>query len=239
LLVLSAVLILPIASAQAGAGAKPPNRGDVAAARALIAAQTHYFAAGLATRREAKADVAAAIAQIKHQCPNALPASLLDAGEAQRTVYKQLFTEGAIDIALAELQPVGDATTTDAEALDRIHFSKRGVNRDIRELARSQRAEVALAPSDLCGDIKVAADGGYMHVPPASTRFIDHVDNVLAGPAPSFNQLVDDVRPYVPTRHDAGAIKHLRALGIRYTSFVEGLGIDAGTKLADALSGSQ
>lgn len=238
LLVLAGALIIPIASAQAAARAKPPTHGDVAAARALIAAQTHYFAAGLATRREATADVDTSIAQIRAQCPNALPAKLLDGGETQRAVYKQLFTEGALDLALAVLQPIGDATTTEAEALDRIHFSRGAVNRDIRRLARSQRAEVALAPSDLCADIKVSADGGYMQVPPATTRFVNHVENVAAGPAPSFNQLVDDVQPDVRTRRDAAAVKHMRALGIRYTSFVEGLAVDAGSKLSDALGAS-
>jgi hypothetical protein len=234
-LVLAAVLILPNASAQADAKAKPPKRSDVAAARALVGAQTRYYAAGLATRREAGADANAVIAQVKAQCPHALPGTLVKGGPAQRTVYKQLFTEGAFDVALAELQPVGDATTTEAEALDRIHFSKRAVNRDLRQLASSQRATLTLAPSDLCTNIKTAADGGYVKVPPATTQFINHAENVATGPAPSFNQLVDDVRPDVLTRHERAAVKHMRALGIRYTAFVEGLAFDAASKLADAL----
>ena len=238
LLVLAGVLIIPIASAQAAARAKPPKRGDVAAARALIAAQTHYFAAGLATRREATADVNAFIAQTKAQCPNALPATLLDGGPAQRTVYQQLFTEGAFDLAIAQLQATGDATTTEAEALDRIHFSRRAVNRDIRQLARSLRAEVALAPVDLCADIKTAADGGYKQVPTQTTQFVNHFENTAAEPAPSFDQLVQDIQPDVVTHRDAGAVKHMRALGIRYTSFILGLATDSGSKLADALGAS-
>ena len=238
LLVLAGVLIIPITSAQAAARAKPPKRGDVAAARALIAAQTHYFAAGLATRREATADVNAFIAQTKAQCPNTLPATLLDGGPAQRTVYQQLFTEGAFDLAIAQLRATGDATTTEAEALDRIHFSRRAVNRDIRQLARSLRAEVALAPVDLCADIKTAADGGYKQVPTQTTQFVNHFENTAAEPAPSFDQLVQDIQPDVVTHRDAGAVKHMRALGIRYTSFILGLATDSGSKLADALGAS-
>jgi hypothetical protein len=237
-LVLAGILILPIASAQAAARGKPPKHSDVAAARALIAAQTHFYAAGLATRRETEAGIDAVIAQVKAQCPNALPATLLDGREVQRTVYRQLFTEGAFDIGIAALQPIGDATATEARALDRIHFSTRGVNRDLRELAASQRATLNLAPSDLCGDIKDAASGGFTGVPAATMQFIDHVQNTAGAAAPSFNQLVDDVRPDVLTRHDKAAVAHMRTLGVRYTSFAFGASIDAGGKLADALGAS-
>ncbi len=77
-----------------------------------------------------------------------------------------------------------------------------------------------------------------MQVPSVTTSFISHVEDAAAAPAPSFNQLVDDVRPFVLTRHDATAVRRMRSLGVRYTSFVEGLAIDAGGKLADALGAS-
>ncbi len=236
--VLAGVLILPIGSAQAAAKAKPPRHSDVVAARALIAAQARFYEAGLATRRETTADVDAQIADFKQQCGSALPATLLDGGQAKRTVYRQLFTEGSFDLGLAALQPVGDAIATEARALDRIHFSKRAVNRDVRELAGSQRASLTVAPSDLCAHIKAAAQAGFTGVPAASMQFIDRVQNLTAAPSPSFNQLVDDIRPDVVTHRDAAAVKRLRGLGIRYTDFVFSLGIDAGRKLADALSGA-
>src|SRR5689334_170281 len=97
LTLLAAVLILPVASAQAAgaAKAKPPRHRDVVAARALIAAQARFYEAGLATRRETTADVNAQIAEFKQQCGGALPATLLDGGQAKRTIYQQLFTEGS------------------------------------------------------------------------------------------------------------------------------------------------
>jgi hypothetical protein len=236
--VLAGVLILPSASAQAAAQAKPPKRGDVAAARALVAAQTRYYAAGLATRREAKADVNAFVAQLNAQCPGALPSTLLDGGATKRTIYKQLFTEGAYDVGLVALQPLGDATANEARALDRIHFSNRAVNRDLRELAHSQRATLTLAPSDLCAHISDAAAAGFTGVPAATTQFVDHVENVLADPAPSFDGLIADIRPDVLTRRDVAAVKHMRTLAIRYTGFALGLGIDAGSRLSGVLGAS-
>jgi hypothetical protein len=247
-LLVAGVLILPIASAHAASRAtamrsgvspgRPLKRSDVAAARALVAAQTRYYAAGLATRREAGADVKAFIADLSKRCPNALPDTLLDGTAGQRTVYKQLFTEGAIDIGLIAQQPVGDATATEAQALDRIRFSRRAINHDLRDLARSQRATLTLAPEDMCDDITLAANGGFTQVPLTTTRFIDRVDNVLAGPAPSFDDLVSDVRPYMLTRHDAAAVRHMRAVGSRYTNFVFNLGIASGTRLAHVLGGT-
>jgi hypothetical protein len=238
-LLVAGVLILPLASAQAASRGTPPKRGDVAAARALVAAQTRYYAAGMATRRETNADVTALIADVHSRCSNALPDTLLDGTPNQRTVYKQLFTEGAIDIGLVALQPIGDATAIEAEALDRIHFSKRAPNRDLRELARSQRATLKLAPEDMCDDIAIAAANGFTRVPLTTTRFVNRVENVLAGPAPSFDDLVSDVRPFMLTRHDAAAVKRMRALGSRYTSFVLNLGIASGTRLAHVLGGTQ
>jgi hypothetical protein len=235
-LLVAGVLALPIASARAAATGKASTQRDVAPARALVATLGRYYADGLATRREANANVTAFISDVKKRCPHALPATLLDGSPHQRTVYKQLFTEGAIDIGLVALQAVGDATATEAEALDRIHFSKRSANRDVRELARSQRATLTLAPEDLCDDITLAANDGFSRVPLTTTRFVARVENVLAGPAPSFDDLVSDARPFLHRGRDAAATKHLSAVGGRYTNFVVNLGIQAGTRLADALS---
>jgi hypothetical protein len=234
-MLLAGVLILPVASARAAAPGATSARRDVASARALVGALGRYYAAGLATRREANANVTAFISDVRKRCPNALPATLLHGTPHQRTVYKQLFTEGAIDIGLVALQAVGDATATEAEALDRIHFSKRSANRDVRELARSQRATLTLAPEDLCDDITLAANDGFSQVPLTTTRFVARVGSVLAGPAPSFEDLVSDARPFLHRGRDAAAVRHLRAVGGRYTDFVLNLGIQAGTRLAQAL----
>jgi hypothetical protein len=238
-LLLAGVLPLPIAAARAAAPAKASTQRNVAPARALVAALDHYYAAGLATRREANANVSAFVGDVHKRCPNVLPDTLLDGGSRQRTVYKQLFTEGAIDIGLVALQAVGDATATEAEALDRIHFSKPSVNRDLRQLARSQRATLTLAPEDLCDDIRLAADDGFKRVPLTTTRFVARVQNVLARPAPSFDDLVSDALPSLHTSRDAAAVRHLRALGGRYTNFVVNVGIQAGTRLAHALGASR
>jgi hypothetical protein len=236
-LLLAGVLILPIASARAAAPASA--RHDLASARALVAAQTRYYAAGVATRREADANVAAFIADVTKRCPNALPQTLLGGAPHQRAVYKRLFTEGAIDIGLVALQAVGDATATEADALARIHFSTRVVNRDVHQLAGSQRATLTLAPEDLCDDIQLAAGDGFTQVPLTTTRFVARVQNVLARPAPSFADLASDVRPFLHAHRDALAVRHLRALGGRYTNFVLNLGIQAGPRLAAALGGGR
>ena len=236
-MLLAGVLILPVASARAAAPGTASAR-DVASARALVGALGRYYAAGLATRREANANVTAFISDVNKRCPSALPATLLDGTPHQRTAYKQLFTEGAIDVGLVALQAVGDATATEAQALDRIHFSKRSANRDVRELARSQRATLTLAPEDLCDDITLAANDGFSRVPLTTTRFVARVENALAGPAPSFEDLVSDARPFLHRGRDAAAVRHLRAVGGRYTDFVVNLGVQAGTRLAHALGGT-
>jgi hypothetical protein len=235
---LAGVLILPIASANAAVKVKPPSHRDVLAARALIQAQAGFYKAGLATRRETTAAVDAQVTDVKQACAAALPATLLDGGTAKRTVYRQLFTEGSFDLGLVALRPIGDAIASEVRALDRIHFSRRAVNRDLRELARSQRASLMVEPTDLCADIKAAAAGGSTIVPAPTTQLIDRVHSLEAAPAPSFDQLVTDIQPDVVTRGDAAAVKRLRGLGIRYTDFLLGLGVDAGRKLADALNGS-
>ena len=236
--VLAGALFLPVGSAQAAAKAKPPRHSDVVAARALIAAQDRFYEAGLRTRRETTADVDAQIAEFRQQCGGALPATLLDGGQAKRTIYQQLFTEGSFDLGLVALQPVGDAIASEARALDRVHFSRRAVTRDVHELASSQRASLTVAPSDLCAHIEDAAQAGFTGVPAGSMQFINQVQNLEAAPAPSFDQLANDIRPDIVTRGDRAAIKRLRGLGIRYTDFLFNLGIDAGRKLADALSGA-
>lgn len=89
------------------------------------------------------------------------------------------------------------------------------------------------------GDIRSAAATGFTKVPVQTTRFATRVENVLAGPAPSLNDLIADIQPDIVTRHDAAAVRRLRALGIRYTAFALDLGINAGGKLAHALGADQ
>jgi len=205
------VLIFPISGARAATTArvKPPKPGDVAAARRLIALQTSYYQAGLATRREARADVNASLDQMKAACPHSIPNSLLNGTPAQKDLWDQLFSEASGDVALAELQPVGDATATTAHQLDRLHFSKRSVNRDLRQLSHALLLSLTLAPSDLCTDLKAAADGGFTAVPAATKAFNSHVDTVLGVPAPSLGGLIGDVKLDLVTKRDRTAIKRL------------------------------
>ena len=88
------------------------------------------------------------------------------------------------------------------------------------------------------GTSRSAAATGFTKVPVQTTRFATRVENVLAGPAPSLNDLIADIQPDIVTRHDA-AVRRLRALGIRYTAFALDLGINAGGKLAHALGADQ
>ncbi|MGZ4191584.1 MAG: hypothetical protein ACXVRW_03925, partial [Solirubrobacteraceae bacterium] len=134
-LLIAVVLIFPIARARAAVTAKPPRRSDVAAARHVVAILTRYYEAGLATRREARADVNASIAQIKGSCPHSVPNSLLRGTSTQRNIWMQLFSEASDDVAIAAIQPLGDAGATEARGLDRVRFSRRVVNRGLRQLS--------------------------------------------------------------------------------------------------------
>jgi hypothetical protein len=234
-LLVAVVLIFPVGGARAAARAKAPRAADVAAARRLIAAQTSYYQAGMATRREAKADVNAALAQIKATCPQSIPNSLLDGTPAQRDLWMQLFGEAADDVALAEVQPLDDATTTLAQRLDRLHFSRGAVNRDLRQLSHALRLSLTLAPSDLCTDLKAAAANGFTAVPAATTAFNNHVDNVLGVPSPTVGGLIADVKPDTVTKADRAAIKRLKTVSVAYTGFIFNLSVDTGFKLADVL----
>jgi hypothetical protein len=205
------------------------------AARRLIADQTSYYQAGMATRREARADVNAALAQIKATCPQSIPNALLDGTRAQRDLWNQLFNEAADDIALAELQPLGDATSNLAQRLDRLHFSRRAVDRDLRQMSHALRLSLTLAPSDLCTDLKAAAANGFTAVPPATTAFNDHLNEVLAAPSPSLGAIIDDAKPELLTKADRSAIKRLRSVADKYTGFIFNLSINAGFSLADVL----
>jgi hypothetical protein len=234
-LLVAVVLIFPMSSGRAAAKAKPRSHGDVVAARRLIAIQTRYYQAGMATRPQTRADVKAALAQMKATCPKSIPNALLAGSAAQRDLWMQLFGEAAGDVVLAEFRPLGDATATTAGRLDRLQFSRRAVNRDLRQLSQALRLSLTLTPSDLCADIKTAAAGGFTALPPATKAFNDHLNSVLAAPAPSLSGLIHDVKPDRVTRRDRAAIKRLTTVAGRYTTFIFNVSIDAGLELADVL----
>jgi hypothetical protein len=240
-LLVGVIVIFPVGGARAAGTshrAKPPKQADVAAARRLLGIQTRYYKAGLATRREATADVNSALAQIKQECPHSVPDALLQGTQAQRAVWMALFTEAADDLALAEVQPLDDATATEARELDRLHFSKRAVNRDLRQFSHALRLSLTVAPSDLCADVKAAAAGGFRTVPAPTTAFVNHLNDVVNTPSPSFGAVIQDILPDITTKRDRIAMAQLKNVAENYTGFVFDLALKAGLSLADGLGDS-
>ena len=161
---------------------------------------------------------------IETTCPNALPATLSDGPKRQQVVSKEMLTEAAYDIALAASRPINHAALVEADGLDRLHFRRRAATRDAREIARGQRLTAALKTSDLCGDLQATAAAGFTSVPPATRAFVAGVDRVFSIPAPSFDDLQKDLRPYLTTRRNKAAVRRVRGLGRRYTEFAFTLG---------------
>ncbi len=233
-LLVAAVLTLPIA----GATAKTRRARDVTSARSLMRDLVRFYQAGLDTRKQANADVDAAIKLIKHGCPNVLPASLDTGPKRQQTVSMQMLNEAAYDIALVASQPIDHAALVEAAGLDRLHFSRRAADRDAREIARGQRLTAALKTSDLCGDLRAATANGFTSVPPGTRHFLAVVNRAFSIPAPSFGDLAMDLGPYLTTRRDKAAVKRVRDLARRYTEFAFTLGLNAGGKLVSVLTGA-
>lgn len=222
-----------IQAPMAMAAPTPPSRRDVRSARRFIAILNGFYETALRTRREARADVNALLKHVKAQCPMI---TLPSGGRRQDRVLSHLFTEAADNLGLAISGPLDDAAAQEAGALAHLHFSSRRLNRDVRQMARSQRLTAELTPSDLCGDIRAAAGADYRRQSRATTRFLAVVHRALSAPAPSLAELEKDPRPYLTAPHDRAALRRLRTLVTRYAGFALTLGINAEFKLSGLLT---
>jgi hypothetical protein len=168
------MLALKLLAGSALAATSPhlPKPRDAAAARTLIRAIDRFDQTAL--RRQGAMTVAARafVAQVKAGCGGDLPASVVNGTPRQQAVVVDIALEGALDLSLDAVHTVNHAALAMSRAFDRVHFSKRALSRGIHLMARIQRLVLKVKPSDLCGDIKAAAAGGFAADPPGTTAFV-------------------------------------------------------------------
>lgn len=135
------------------------------------------------------------------------------------------------------VHPLHHAGLALAKGLDRAHFSKRTFTRGVHGTARVQRIVLAIAPSDLCGDVNAAAAGGFTSDPPGTTAFLKKFSGEITGPTQSIPETLTKLGPDLVTKADLAALKRARTVDARYHEFSTSLGTKWGNKLGTALVG--
>jgi hypothetical protein len=224
------------ASAVAATAPKAPKPRDVAAARVVIGAITRFDRTALGHEAAMTAAAKALVTQVQAGCAGSLPASVINGTAKQQAVAFDLVVEGAFDLSLDVVHPLDHAGLTLAKGLDRAHFSKRAFARGIHATAKIQRVLLALKPSDLCGDIKAAAAGGFAADPPGTTAFLKVFERLDSSSGESIPEILKKVNPYLLTTRDRAALKRLKTVDARYQKFSTKLGVKWGAKLGSVLT---
>jgi hypothetical protein len=219
-------------AAMAAAPAKAPKIRDVAAARTVVRAITRFDRTALGRQSQMIAAAKAVVAQVQAGCPAGLPSSVLNGTSTQRAVALDLLFEAAFDLSIDVVRPLRHPALALAAGLERATFSKRGFSRSIHQTATVQRVIVTLKPSDLCGDIKAAAAGGFAADPPGTTAFLNGFQSAASGAGLSVPEIIKKTKPYLVTTRDRASLKHLETIDARYEKFVTNLGSSGGPSWA-------
>lgn len=142
---------------------------------------------------------------------------------------------GGFDLTLDSLHPIDRAALALSHSLDRIHFTAGKLTRGIHATAKAQRAILALKPSDLCGDVKAAAAGGFTADPPGTTAFLAALGRMISGSAEPLPNVLEKVKAYLTTTRDRRALTHATTVNARYEKFSIKLALRWGNKLGSAL----
>jgi hypothetical protein len=218
--------------------ATPPEARDVAAARTVIRAITRFDQTALRHEGAMTAAAKALVAQVHAGCAGGLPPSVINGTAQQQAVAFDLVFESAFDLSLDVVHPLGHAALTMAKSLDRVHFSKRAFTRGIHATAKIQRVLLAIRPSDLCGDVKAAAAGGFAADAPGTTAFLKSFESLISGSAQSIPNTLKKIRAYLVTTGDRAALTRLQTVDSRYQKFSTKLVTKWGAKLGSVLTGA-
>lgn len=240
LVLLASVVVTVVlgVSAMAATAATAPKPQDVTAARTVVGAITRFDQTALRHEGAMTAAAKALVAQAQAGCAGGLPASVINGTAQQQAVAFDLIFESAFDLSLDVVQPLDHAGLTLAKGLDRVHFSKRAFTRGIHTTAKLQRVLLAIKPSDLCGDVKAAAAGGFAADPPGTTAFLKSFGSLISAPAQSITDTLKKIRAYLVTKGDRAALKRLQTVDSRYQKFTTTLVTKWGATLGPVLTGA-
>ena len=153
----------------------------------------------------------------------------------QQAIAFDVVFEGVLDLSLDVVHPLRHAGLTLAKGLDRAHFSNRTFTRGVHVTAKLQRVILAIKPSDLCGDVKAAAAGGFTSDPPGTTAFLKKFSGEITGPPQPIPETLTKLGPDLVTRADRAALTRARKVDARYEKFSTRLGTKWGDKLGSVL----
>jgi len=165
--VLAIALAVAVAAAPSARAATPADR---AASRAYLGAASDAMTAFAADASRERDSVLAFVKRVAATCP------ATEVGEpahsnAQVRIDETLTNETVADLALAAERPLRGAITTFLSRVSRLHFGEASIERVLRRAVRQYRAELVLAPTHLCADIRFARAHRWRRLSPASRRF--------------------------------------------------------------------
>ncbi len=158
--ILLAVLALAAAPSTALA-----SSGNAAATRAYIQANYALVRAGRANLATGNASLKSLVRQITGECP------LAAAESPENHDSEQLSNEVAGALTIVAYHPDAAAMGAFARAVGGLHWSNRVLTRAVRTYATQIRGLAALAPPDVCSDVRAWAAGGFQALPASTVQF--------------------------------------------------------------------
>jgi hypothetical protein len=151
------LLALPVSALASGR--------DTAATQAYIDANFALVHAAAGNIRRSEAALEAVVAQVRGACPNAAASSPQDHDS------EQLSDEVVGAIVVAGTQPNITAIKAFIRAAAGLRWSSRALTSTVRAYTHKLQTLSALAPPNLCADVRSWAASGYQTLPAGTVRF--------------------------------------------------------------------
>ena len=210
------------------------GRDQTSTAR-FVAAVDAFYRAELHDVGRVRTAQNAFISGISSGCHGTLPATDSQLTVAQGQVYVTVLTEAGADLELQSVPARAAALRAQDRVFQHLRWSRSSIRRALAAQVRADRSLIAIAPSDLCADVKAATTSKYATLAPATTRLIDSLDRLNSINVDSLQQLLTLMKPYTaPT--ERSAIKRLESLQSKVAHDLQVLNSASASRLAAALT---
>lgn len=178
------------------------------------------------------------IAQVSSACAGSLPASDSQLTVSQSQVYLALLTEAGADLELQGVPARAAALRAQDKVFQRLRWSRSSISRALGVQVRADRTLLAIAPTDLCADVKAATASDYATLAPGSTHVIDALDRLTSLKADTLGRLLTLMKPYTAPSENA-AIRRLKVLEVKVAHALAVLSVTGAAHLASVLTTPQ
>lgn len=184
------------------AGATRVTAGDRAATKVYIDASYNLVRAARSNAAAARVAVSGLVRETVAECPAA------GEGSSVTRAANEVSEEIADTVIVTAYRPYADAVHTFVEAVAPLRWSNPRLMHDVRIYLRKLQNLAALAPADICADVRTWAAGGFQAAPEGTTRFLKLY---LGADVEAEEVPLALLRPY-ENRRDAAALRRTEDL---------------------------